>query len=79
MKQDALKQSEIHGDLDYVNWRNSFIQDAVRFANNKMRKHKGLPFINKKSPHKECFDFNHCLWTEYFCAEMNKLTSKKER
>jgi hypothetical protein len=73
--QTELKETESRGDLYYVNRVNALIPDAVLYANKKMRKHKGLRYVVRKSDHDECEEYNHDLWTHHFCEKMKELTS----
>lgn len=72
--QNSLRPSESRGDLDYINEINALIPQAENYANRLMRKHKGLPWITMRSPHKEGGDFHYDLWTKYFCQKMKYLT-----
>ena len=71
MQQERLKDSESRGDLEYIRKVNALIPLAVRNANKRMRRHKGMTSILKKSPHKDGGDYYHDLWTQYFFEEMD--------
>ena len=72
----TLRSSEMFGDIKYVKFRHSKIQEAMNIANKTMRQHKGLPYELRPSAHKEGGFYNHCFWTEHFHAAMKTLTTK---
>ena len=71
-KRNKLRSSESRGNLKYVTWRNSLIQQAERVAHQAVR--GKLKTQRRESPHEDGDEYTHCMWTEAFCREMQRLT-----